>query len=79
MSEFETEFLARLAELSQAVERDGLIKREVFPPVRDTHLHFIGQIKSSIREEAHALLTSRQANGLVGADLAYYNFIYLFI
>ena len=71
VSEFETEFLARLTELSQAVERDGLTKAEVFPPVRDTHLCFIGQIKSSIREEAHALLTSRQANGLVGADLAY--------
>ena len=28
-------------------------------------------IKSSIREEAHALLTSRQATALVGADLAY--------
>ena len=71
VSEFETEFLDRLTELSQAVERDVLIKGDVFPPARDTHLRFIGQIKSSIREEAHALLTSRQANVLVGADLAY--------
>ena len=44
---------------------------DVFPPAQDTHLRFIGQIKSSIREEAHTLLTSRQANVLVGADLAY--------